>query len=203
MRLKRMLPTLLLAMVLSVLIAVAAAARRSELTLMLAAGLFVLQVLLALLRINAPLWRAGVRAATSDWAWDNAMLAAISYAWGGLVMLTAYPLGGLVWRHWWQYGAGMLLFAAATIACTAYLIGYREPRAGGGALHALMRVTTVQAAAVVAGLVYLVGTGKLATLKDDWAANQVFIAGGVLVLVISLVSLQTYRRQRAAERLSA
>lgn len=197
MRLKRMLPTLLLAMALSVLIAIAAAARRSELTLMLAAVLFVLQVLLVLLRVNVPLWRADGRAATSDWAWDNAVLAAISYAWGALVMLTAYPLGGLVWRHWWQYGAGMLLLAAGTIACTAYLIGAHAPRAGGKALETLMRVTALQAAAIVAGLVYLVGTGKLATLKDDWAANQVFIGGGVMVLVISLVSLATYRRLQA------
>jgi NADH:ubiquinone oxidoreductase subunit 5 (subunit L)/multisubunit Na+/H+ antiporter MnhA subunit len=55
-----------------------------------------------------------------------------------------------------------------------------------------------QAAVVVAALIYLLASGKLATPKDDWAANVVFLAGGVTILLISLVSLQTYRRTIAA-----
>ena len=63
-----------------------------------------------------------------------------------------------------------------------------------------MRVTVVHAAAVVAALVYLLASGKLATLKDDWAANVVFLTGCVTILLISLVSLTTWRRLGAGLR---
>lgn len=200
---RRLLPIVLIAFVLSILIAVVAAARRSEVTFALAAILFGAQVLLALLRINVPLWRPGANAANGNWAWDNSMLAAITYGWGAGVMFTAYSLGGLVWRHWWQYGAGMLLLGAGVLACAGYLIGARAPHAEGGGLRTLMRITVVHAVAVVAALVYLLASGKLATPKDDWAANVVFITGGVTILLISLVSLTTWRRLGGSRQRSA
>jgi hypothetical protein len=188
-----MLTTLPLAAALSIVIAVLAAGRRSELTFSLAAFLFALQVSLLLLRINVPLWRDAATA-TVDWAWDNSILAAFTYGWGAAVMLTAYPLGGLVWQHWWQYGLGMALLGAGTLLCARFLLG-RAPRSGRG-LRALMQMTMAQTAAVAAALVYLLASGKLTTPKDDWAANVVFLAGGVTILLISLTSLQTYRRTR-------
>ncbi|MEI9898975.1 MAG: hypothetical protein WDN31_01345 [Hyphomicrobium sp.] len=193
MRLRRMLPTLLLACALSVAIAILAAARRSELTLALAAFLFVLQVVLALLRINVPLWRSGGGASDAGWAWDNSALTALTYAWAAAVLLTVYPLGGLVWRHWWQYGLGMALLGVGTLVVAGYLIGSRPPHSNGRGLRRLMGMTVALSACVIASLVYLVASGKLATPKDDWAANVVFIAGGATVLIISLISLQTYR----------
>ena len=61
----------------------------------------------------------------------------------------------------------------------------------------------MQAAAVAAALAYLVGSGKLQTAKADWAANHVFIAGGVAIVLISIVSLLAHRRQPAAPQVSA
>lgn len=194
MRLRSMLPTLLGAFALSIFIAVLAAARRSEEVVALAALLFSLQVLIVLLRFNLPIWR-GSTAGRGEWAWTNTLLAGLSYAWGAAAMFTMYSLGGLVWRHWWQYGAGMLLLGAANVLVARYLLGGRDQREG--ALRTLMLGTLAQAAAVVIALVYLVGSGKLATVKDDWAANIVFIAGGVTILVISAVSLVTWRREAA------
>ena len=52
-----MLPALLLAFALSILVAVLATTRGASVPLALAAGLFALQVLFALARINEPLWR--------------------------------------------------------------------------------------------------------------------------------------------------
>lgn len=194
MRLRSMLPTLLGAFALSIFIAVLAAARRSEEVVALAALLFSLQVLIVLLRFNLPIWR-GNTAGRGEWAWTNTLLAGLSYAWGAAAMFTMYSLGGLVWRHWWQYGAGMLLLGAANVLVARYLLGGRDQREG--ALRTLMLGTLAQTAAVVIALVYLVGSGKLATVKDDWAANIVFIAGGVTILVISAVSLLTWRREAA------
>jgi hypothetical protein len=103
---RSMLPTLLLAFALSIFVCVLAAARGSTVTLALAAGLFAVQVLFALLRINVPLWRAIANpAADFEWAWSNTMLTAFAYAWGATAMFAIYSLTGLAWRHWWQYGA--------------------------------------------------------------------------------------------------
>lgn len=197
MRLRRMLPILLLAAALSVAIAVLAAARRSELTLALAAFLFALQVALALLRIHVPLWRSRPGSINAAWAWDNSVLTALTYGWGAAMLLTVYPLGGLVWRHWWQYGLGMALFAVGTLLVARQMIGSRTPHDSGKGLTQLMYATMGLVVAVVAALVYLVGSGKLATPKDDWAANVVFIAGGVTILLISVASLVTYKRAGA------
>ena len=45
--------------------------------------------------------------------------------------------------------------------------------------------------------------GKLQTAKADWAANHVFIAGGITIVLISIVSLLAHRRQRSAHRSNA
>ena len=203
MRLRRMLPTLLLAGGLSVAIAILAAARRSELTFALAAFLFVLQLLLALARINVPLWRGAQPASDAAWAWDNSVLTGLAYAWGAAVMLTAYPFGGLVWQHWWQYGLAMALLGAGTLVVAGYVIGTRPPFRTGAPLNRLMRMTIGLVAAVVAALIYLVASGKLATPKDDWAAIVVFVAGGVTVLIVSLVSLVTWRRTGGGQPIEA
>jgi len=196
---KRMLPTLLLAAALSVVIAVLAAARQSQAIFALAAGLYALQVLMFLLHINVPLWRPSAAApADARWAWDNSVLTAATYGWGAAVMFTAYSFGGLVWRHWWQYGAGMALLGAAALAAASYLIGRRAPLRDGPGLRRLMQLTLVLVVAVVVALIYLIGSGKLATPKDDWAANIVFLTGGLTVLAVSVASLITYRRIRSA-----
>lgn len=195
---KRMLPTLLLAAVLSVIIAVLAAARQSQPIFALAAALYALQVIMFLLRINVPLWRPGAGSGDARWAWDNSVLTAATYGWGAAVMFTAYSLGGLVWRHWWQYGAGMVLLAAAALAAASYLIGSRAPFRSGPGLRRLMQLTLALIVAVVISLIYLVGSGKLATPKDDWAANIVFLTGGLTVIAISVASLVTYRRSTPA-----
>jgi len=197
MRLTPMLPAVLLALVLSVLVGVLGVARRSELTLALAAALFAAQVLFVLLRVNVPLWRSKAAAAASAaWAWDNSVLTALTYAWGGVAMFALYSIGGLSWRHWWQYGAGMLLFAFLTMLCAGHFIGTGGATANGEGLRKLVRMTQLQVAAIIVALIYLFASGKLSTLKDDWAANEIFIAGGLTILVISLASLATYQCSR-------
>lgn len=203
MPLRPMLPTLLLAFAMSILVCVLAAARGSAVTLALAAALFALQVFFVLLRVNVPLWLAGdAPAASVDWAWSNTMLAAIVYAWGAAAMFSIYTLSGLSWQHWWQYGAGMALLALAALLCARYLASNRAALASSKSLAILAAVTAAQAIAVGIALAYLVASGKLATAKADWAANHVFIAGGVAIGLISLVSLVTYRRLAVAPQAS-
>ena len=56
MPLRPMLPAILLALVMSIMVAVLAAGRGSGMTLALAVALFALQMLFVALRINAPFW---------------------------------------------------------------------------------------------------------------------------------------------------
>jgi hypothetical protein len=195
-----MLAALLLGFALSIFVCVLAAARGSAMTLALAAGLFAIQVLLAVLRIDVPFWRRAraEQAADFEWAWSNTMLTALAYAWGATAMFTIYSLTGLAWRHWWQYGALLGLFALGALLFAHRLSSGSQPTRASS-LNFLPFATGLQLAAVATALAYLVSSGKLATEKADWAANVVFLAGGVTVVAISLASLYTYRRRRVLE----
>jgi hypothetical protein len=185
--------TLLLAFALSILIVVLAAGRGSLATLAIAAGLFGVQVVLVLLRFNIPLWRTPRATAGQDWAWDNTMLTALVYAWGAAAMFAIYSQTLLAWRHWWQYGLGMALLGAAAVLSALYLARSNGPVERAKALRLLIALSVAQLIAVASALIYLVASGALATIKDDWAANPVFIVGGLTVAAISLVSLYTHR----------
>lgn len=204
MPLRRMLPAILISFALSIFVSVLAAARHADVPMALAAALFAVQVLIAVLRTNAPFWRTGdAQALGLDWARDNTVLAAIAYAWGATAMFTVYSLSGLTWRHWWQYGAGMALLASAALVCAAYLSRGRGPFGTAKANNILMGVTAAQVIAVGGALIYLIASGALHTKKPDWAANYVFITGGCTVILISLASLLTFYRLRVTPAVSA
>jgi len=195
MPLRPMLPAILLAFLLSILVAVLAAARNAGMPLALAVSLFAAQILFAVVRTNAPAWRADV-ALTPDasWAWSNSVLTALVYAWGAAAMFAVYSLSGLTWRHWWQYGVAMTVLAAVTLLCARLLAARRGPHATSKSMTILMGLTVLQAVGIGGGLVYLIASGKLMTHRPDWAANQIFAAGGVTLVLVSLASLLAHWR---------
>jgi hypothetical protein len=197
MPLRPMLPVILLALLLSIIIAVLAAGRGSGWTLALAVALFALQMLVVALRLNAPFWGSSPPEtegpATVACAQTNAVLTGLVYAWGAIAMLATYSLTPLKWQHWWQYGAAMLLIAGA-IFLYAYVLtagheSYRSPRA----LEVLMGLTVAQGIAVVVALLWLLFSGKIYTPRGDWAANEIFIGGAVMLGMLSAVSIPTLR----------
>jgi hypothetical protein len=194
MPLRPLLPAVLLALLLSTLVGVLAAGRGSGLTLGIAMALFGAQVVVTLFRINAPVWHGETAADDTDWAWSNTVLAALVYAWAATAMFALYSLTGLYWQHWWQYGLAMALFAAAAFFFAAYLLGGHGPIPRAQALRILMVVTAAQAAAIIVGLVWLFTSDKLYSGKQDWAANHVFVSGGIVLAIISIVSLLSYKR---------
>ena len=195
MPLRPMLPAILLAFSLSILVAVLAAARNAGTPLALAVSLFTAQILFAVVRTNAPVWRADVAPPPgAGWAWTNSVLAALVYAWGAAAMFAVYSLSGLVWRHWWQYGVALTLLAVLTLSCAQLLTVGRGPHASSKSMAILMGLTVLQAVCMGGALVYLIASGRLMTQRPDWAANQIFVAGGVMLVLVSFASLLAYRR---------
>ncbi len=201
MPLRPLMPAVLLALVMSVVVGVLAAGRNSGLTLGLAVGLFALQLLFALVRTNAPLWRPSAQmphdATIALCVRRNTLLASVVYAWGAAALLAIYSLSGLSWRHWWQYGAAMALVAVAVFLYAQLLTdeqgSYRTPRA----LNVLMGLTVAQGLAVVGVIIFLVVSEKLFTPRSDWAANYVFVTGSATLAILSAVAVLTYGKLKA------
>lgn len=121
---------------------------------------------------------------------DSTSLAALVYAWGGLSMLGVYRLTPLHWQHGWQYGSAMLLIAAALTAF-AYWISLTQHDAASGTLHRMIALALLHGLSALGALAWLVLSGKLATPKADWAANNIFVAGGLAVAAISFLAVRT------------
>ena len=161
-----------------------------------AAGAFGTAIVLAALRTNTPLWRAApplgcTPQLQADAMRRNARLAALVYAWGAAAMFAVYMLAGLAWRHGWQYGSGMAVIAAAFLAYVHAMApgsALREPRA----LRYAAIFAVPHALAALGGLGFLLGSGRLATAKGDWAANHVFLAGGAAIVALCLLTLVTH-----------
>jgi hypothetical protein len=196
MPLRPLLPALLLALVMSIVVGVLAVGRDSGYTLALAAALFALQMLFAVVRTNAPFWSSDAEPPKNETialcVRRNTLLAALVYAWGAAAILALYSLSALNWRHWWQYGAAMALVAVGVFAYAHLLTdehgSYRTPKA----LNALMGLSVAQGIAVVYVLFYLVISGKIFTPRSDWAANYIFATGSATLALLSAVSVLTY-----------
>jgi hypothetical protein len=117
-------------------------------------------------------------------------------AWGvaAASMFGVYLLSGLKWQHGWQYGSGMALIAVAALWFA------NQPRW----LNAVAVLVALQGAAAAIGLAVLAGSGKLASIKGDWAANVIFVAGGLALAVLSVMAVGAHRRaQRGTSSASA
>ena len=121
-------------------------------------------------------------------------IAALVYAWGAIAMLAIYSLTPLKWQHWWEYGTAMLLVACAILiyanALTAGPASLRSPRA----IDILMGLTLAQGIAVVLVILWIVLSGKVHTMRGDWAANEIFIGGSAMLAMVSAISILTHRK---------
>ena len=119
------------------------------------------------------------------------LMAAI-YGWGSLTMAFAYLGAGLRWQHGWQYALGMSVIAAGIAAATRTVHALPEGERKSAIRGLAARLAIVHAAAAIGALVWLVLSGKLVTIKDDWAANIVFMAGGCAASAASLLLWRTH-----------
>jgi hypothetical protein len=194
--LRPLLPWLLMACALSITMMVLGAGRGDHFLPALSAGLLVALLVGTGLGINAPLWSrngsfpsryAGLDA-VREAIRCNIWLAALVYAWGASALFGVYSLSDLIWRHAFQYGSGAALFAASL-----GLYGLRLGRERNMPVPPLL-LTIIHGVAVALGLLYLIGAGKLATVKGDWAANEVFLWGGIAIFALCVMSAVTQTR---------
>lgn len=124
---------------------------------------------------------------------ETTFLSFLTCAWSAAALFIAYPIAGLSWLHGWEYG---LFFALAAFGFARYLqklAKYKDevPKASAVALATVL--TIIQAIAIAVTLIWIIGSGKLATLRGDWLANDVFLASGCAALALSIVFLVRVR----------
>ncbi len=198
MSLQRVLPWLVLALFASVVAMIAGAGRDLSWATGTAAGAFAVLALAIGLGLNQPLWRLEPVRITPEAApiaaQRNAKLMALVWVWGAAAMAAVYTLGGLRWQHAWQYGSGMALIALFTWVFGAAIARAEQPASRQMLLLRGLQLTIVQGVAAGGGVIYLLATGKLMTFRSDWAANQIFLAGGVAITVLSAMAVITQRK---------
>ncbi len=127
-----------------------------------------------------------------------ACLIAAAWAWAGVAMLACYYLTDLTWQHAWQYGAGMLLIAGLVWRYAAARATPNSRFADATWVTTARWMTRMQGFAALAGVTFLALSGKLDPNKQDWAANIVFVAGGLTIFALSMAALRAERRRSSA-----
>ncbi len=187
---------------------VAAAASGNRALSATAAGMFALTLIAAAVWLNgggdarpqahAPLDEAPPAATPGGPALAaarvNAWLMTGVFAWGGAAILGGYYLTGLFWHHAWQYGLGMWLVALGLAVYARRLASVDAVFAQPLFLKRAASLALLQGVAAAVGLAFLIGSGKLSAGKSDWLANHVFLAGGVMITVISLLAARAQLR---------
>ena len=118
----------------------------------------------------------------------NADVIGLGYGWGGLSLLAVYLLSSVRWQHGWQYGAGMVLIGALVLAWARSLQGVTWTAAK---FRALAWASAAHGIAALVGVAWLIGSGKAQSIKGDWAANVVFLTGGLLIAGVTAMGLKT------------
>lgn len=124
----------------------------------------------------------------------NMRLTALVYAWGAAAMMAVYVIGDLKWRHGWQYGTAMALIAGALLWLVDRLGRPGNTLDTPRLFSCVVPLTLAHGLAAAGGIIFLVGSGKLSTVKGDWAANHIFLAGGLGVAALALIAARTHRR---------
>ncbi len=204
MSLQSRIPMLMVVIAASVAFMVAAVIFEAKYTCLGAALGFAIIIMDTAFAINRPIWSDAAAAIRDDpeaqlhASRRNARLMALVYGWGALALFAIYSLTQLWWFHSWQYGAAMALIAAALLGFV-HILGDEESLFRSQTsldVSALLAMAQAAAAAVALGL--LITSGKFASVKPDWPANHVFLAGGLALVFISTIAAITHYKLRRA-----
>jgi hypothetical protein len=160
----------------------------------IAAATFALILIASVIWTQSPLWNRqsrDVRFSQRDALLQSATLIMLAFFWCALAFYAIYLGTNIHWQHGWEYGSGFLLITAGY---GLYLRSLSDPEGAASQPHAIehaIRFSAAQAVLVAIGLIYIIGSGKLASVRGDWPANQVFLAGGFAIMSISVILLKT------------
>jgi hypothetical protein len=131
---------------------------------------------------------------------QGSTLGAICYAWGAVAMQGLYltRLTGLKWQHGWQYALAMALLAAASAAFARSLIS--RPHGAERQMRWAVPLAAALGCVACVGLAALIVSGKLFSIRADWAANRVFGGLAVAIFAVSVASIVVQRHHVNARR---
>lgn len=111
------------------------------------------------------------------------------------------PLTGLKWQHGWQYAAAMALLATGSALLSRTLrrtLPAAETAVANNHVRLAVPAAVSQGLIAAGGLAALIVSGKLWSVRADWAANRVFAGLAVAILAISVATVVTGLRSRQA-----
>ncbi|MFN0217309.1 MAG: hypothetical protein ACKVP4_00690 [Hyphomicrobium sp.] len=189
-------PWLWLAAAASIALMTALAFANERLAITLTALLFAAALIAAAIAANAALRRIAGQGTDAYAAalGETAKFAALAWGWAGLAMLALYIVTPLHWRHGWQYG---LVFSLIAIANAVY--AHRLTTAAPGSeitsrksVDFAVKLAALQGLAAAGALIWMAAADKFATEKGDWAANAIFLSGGLAIVALSALVVQTH-----------
>lgn len=170
----------------------AGTARKAEAAV--AAAVFCLVLVGTAMRTYSPLWRRPAEApgvTPRDAVRQIAQLIMLAYLWCGFAFYAIYLGTHIHWQHGWEYGTVLMVIALGHALYLSRLADPGDRFSTPAAIERAVRFSSYQGVLIALGLIWLIGSGKLETLKGDWAANQVFISGGFAIMCLSAILIKT------------
>jgi hypothetical protein len=202
MSLQHRMPWLLAAVVSSVAAMVSGAQSGVPLIVLLAALLYALVIIATAVEVNRPLWRLDKAEISEETAAvalrRNLRLLALVYGWGAAAMFGVYGFAGVRWQHGWQYGSVLALIAFLFLLYVHIIDGNDSGLRSRRALLRVQKLTVLHGAGAMAGLGYLLLSGKMWSTKADWPGSVIFLAGSLAVAALCLIAAITQSRLVAA-----
>ena len=163
----------------------------------IAAAVFAIVLVATDLRTNLPLWRRPSEATAAgvtqrDTLRQTAQLIMIAYLWCALAFYTIYIGTHVRWQHGWEYGSALMLIALGHVYYLWRIADPNDTFSTPSAIARAVRLAALQSIAIACGLIWLIASGKLSSLKGDWAANQLFLAGGFAIMCLSMIMMKSY-----------
>jgi SNF family Na+-dependent transporter len=98
----------------------------------------------------------------------------------------------LYWQHGWHYGLAMALIAAGMAQYVKLLEQGHPDIVSDSAIDRAMKLASAQGIGVSVVLLWLVASGKILTPRSDWAANLIFVAGGLSIVCMCAFVTKSY-----------
>lgn len=188
------LPLLLTTLAVALIAMFLATSAAQKIEAAVAAAVFAIILITTAMRTNSPLWRRPAVSGVTprDALWQTTQLIMLAYLWCALAFYAIYLGTTLHWQHGWEYGSAMLLVALGHAIYLWLLSDPNNAVSAPSAVERAVQLSTCQAIAIACGLIWLISSGKLSSIKGDWPANQLFLAGGFTVMCLSVIIIKTY-----------